>query len=119
MITSQQVRVTYMRLWRDDMTEYRQEKRIEGYLCRRVKAVGGYAMKITSPGMAGVPDRLVLIDGQARFVELKAPNGKASARQLAVHRKLERLGFPVRIINSKEQIDDFLEEVMPDEVPTA
>lgn len=101
------------------MTEYRQEKRIEGHLCRRVKAVGGYAMKFTSPGLSGVPDRLVLIDGRAWFVEIKAPNGKASARQLAVHRKLERLGFPVRIINSKEQVDDFLEEVMPDEVPTA
>lgn len=101
------------------MAEYRVERKIEKYLCDKVKQHGGYAMKITSPGMSGVPDRLVLIDGQARFVELKAPNGKASARQLAVHRKLERLGFPVRIINSREQVDAFLEEVMPDEVPTA
>ena len=85
----------------------------------RVKAAGGYAMKFTSPGLSGVPDRLVLIDGKARFVELKAPKGKASARQLAVHRKLERLGFPVRIINSKEQVDAFLDEVTPNEIPTA
>lgn len=101
------------------MTEYRQEKRIEQYFCEQVKQIGGYAMKITSPGLAGVPDRLVLFNGVAVFVELKAPTEEPKKRQKAVHRKLERLGFPVRIINSREQVDEFMKEVMPDEVPTA
>lgn len=91
--------------------EYRQERKIEKYLCQRVKAIGGYAMKITSPGLAGVPDRLVLFNGVAVFVELKAPEGKPTARQLAVHRFLYRLGFPVSVVNSKEMVDRFVQEV--------
>lgn len=113
------------------------ERSIERYLCQQVKAIGGYAMKFVSPGLAGVPDRLVLFKGQASFVELKAPGGRPTARQLAVHRFLEKLGFPVRVLNSTEQVDRFvyelhawswrieemslknqLEKVMQHEVPT-
>lgn len=91
--------------------DYRQERRIERYLCSRVKEIGGYAMKITSPGLAGVPDRLVLFNGVALFVELKAPEGRPTARQLAVHRFLYRLGFPVSVANSKEMVDRLVQEV--------
>ena len=91
--------------------EYRQEKRIEQYFCEQVKQIGGYAMKITSPGLAGVPDRLVLFNGVAVFVELKAPRGEPKKRQEAVHRFLYRLGFPVAVVNSKEMVDRFVQEV--------
>lgn len=92
-------------------TDYRQERKIEKYLCDRVKAIGGYAMKITSPGMAGVPDRLVLFNGVAVFVELKAPCGEPTARQRAIHRFLYRLGFPVAVINSKTMVNRLVQEV--------
>ena len=37
--------------------------------------MGGIALKFTSPGMAGMPDRLVLLpEGKIYFVELKAPD---------------------------------------------
>lgn len=91
--------------------DYRQERKIEQYLCKQIKQIGGYAMKITSPGMAGVPDRLVLFNGLAVFVELKAPTGKPSPRQLAVHRFLYRLGFPVAVVNNKETVNRFVQEV--------
>lgn len=91
--------------------EYRQEKSIEGYFCEQVKRIGGYAMKITSPGMAGVPDRLVLFNGVAVFVELKAPKKEPKSRQKAVHRFLYRLGFPVSVIDNKEMVDRFVQEM--------
>ena len=91
--------------------EYRQERKIEKYLCEQVKKIGGYAMKITSPGLAGVPDRLVLFNGVAVFVELKAPGEEPKKRQEAVHRFLYRLGFPVSVVSSKEMADRFVQEV--------
>ena len=49
------------------------EKFVEQKLVRAVKAMGGIAPKFTSPGMAGMPDRLILLpDGKMGFVELKA-----------------------------------------------
>ena len=91
--------------------EYRQERRIEQYLSTCVKKIGGFAMKITSPGMAGVPDRLVLVNGMAVFVELKAPGCKPTERQLAIHRYLKRLGFPVRVIDSMQGVDCLVREL--------
>lgn len=91
--------------------EYRQERRIENHLSSSIKKIGGYAMKIISPGMAGVPDRLVLINGMAVFVELKAPGCKPTERQLAIHRYLKRLGFPVRVIDSVHKVDCLVREL--------
>ncbi|MDO4281334.1 MAG: VRR-NUC domain-containing protein [Peptococcaceae bacterium] len=88
--------------------EYRQEKKIEQALCAKVKASGGVALKIVSPGFAGVPDRLVLRKGRANFVELKAPGQKPTPRQLAVHRLFAKWGFPVRIIDSLAAVDAFV-----------
>lgn len=91
--------------------EYRQERSVEKYLCAKMKDIGGYAMKITSPSMAGVPDRLVLFNGVAAFVELKALGAKPTARQIAVHRFLHRLGFPVCVADSKHKVDCLVREV--------
>ena len=91
--------------------EYRQERKIEQYLSSSIKKIGGYAMKITSPGMAGVPDRLILINRMAVFVELKAPGRKPTERQLAIHRYLGRLGFPVHVIDSMHGVDCLVREL--------
>lgn len=85
------------------------ERDIETYLRERVKATGGRAYKFTSPGNAGVPDRLVLFPGgKAAFAELKAPGKKPTALQLAQGRKISNLGFPVVVIDSKQGVDDFV-----------
>lgn len=39
------------------------ERQIEQTLAKAVKAAGGIAPKFTSPGFAGMPDRLVLMPG--------------------------------------------------------
>lgn len=71
------------------------------------------ALKFTSPGMAGMPDRLVLLPkGKAFFVELKAPGQDLRPIQIKRKEQLELLGFKVYVIDSYEKIDLFLQDVM-------
>ena len=88
------------------------EKAIEAKLVQAAKSMGGLAPKFTSPGLDGVPDRLVLLPGgKMVFIELKAP-GK-TLRPLQVRRKsqLESLGFLVYCIDRPEQIGGILSEI--------
>ncbi len=85
------------------------ERDVEAYLVKRVKELGGIAYKFTSPGRRSVPDRLVLwADGVAEFVECKAPGAKATPLQLREHDKLRALGFVVWVLDSKEEVDEFV-----------
>lgn len=53
------------------------EKTIERKFVAAVKAAGGLALKFTSPGFDGMPDRSVLLPGgKMAFVEVKAPGEK-------------------------------------------
>ena len=70
------------------------EQEIEMQLVRAVKKMGGRAVKFTSPGFDGMPDRLVLLPGgRCGFVEVKAPGKKPRALQLVRHEMLKALGF--------------------------
>lgn len=49
------------------------EKEIEKDLVKRVKALGGICLKLVSPSMDGLPDRMVFLPkSYFAFVELKA-----------------------------------------------
>ena len=88
------------------------EKTIETKLVKAVRAIGGLAPKFVSPGLDGVPDRLVLLPGgRIAFIELKA-EGK-TLRPLQVRRKkqLDALGFSVYCIDRPEQIGGILDEI--------
>lgn len=88
------------------------ESTIERKLVRAARKRGGLALKFVSPGMDGVPDRIVLLPhGKLAFVELKAP-GK-TMRPLQVRRKeqLEALGFSVYCVDGVEQIGGILDEI--------
>lgn len=96
------------------------EKSIEMYLCKLIKQKKGIALKLISAGMAGIPDRLVLLPkGKIYFVELKAPNKKPRPLQKYTHKLLKELGFKVYVIDSKAGVKAFLEEVLADEVYTS
>lgn len=93
------------------------EKTIEQKLVGAVRAAGGLAPKWVSPGLDGVPDRIILLPGgHMAFAELKAPGKKPRPLQEKRIGQLRRLGFPVYIIDSVEQIQTILKEVMPNEV---
>lgn len=89
------------------------ESKIENRLKKEVEKLDGLSLKFTSPGMAGVPDRLVLLPkGRIAFVELKAPGKKLRPLQLKRKEQLEDLGFKFYVIDSYKKIDEFLQEVM-------
>ena len=88
------------------------EKQIERKLVTAVKAAGGICPKFVSPGMDGMPDRLVLMPGgRMAFVELKAPGKKPRPLQVKRKRQLEALGFSVYCIDSTGQIEGVLNEI--------
>ena len=82
------------------------ESQVEQYLVRSLSSIQGLAWKFTSPGKAGVPDRLVLFKGHAFFVELKRPGGKPRALQKAIVKQIRHAGIKVYCISKKEQVDD-------------
>ena len=89
-----------------------QEKQIELKLKKEIEKIGGLSLKFTSPGMAGVPDRLVLLPkGVIVFIELKAPGKTLRPLQLKRKEQLESLGFKVYVIDSYEKIRLFIDEV--------
>ena len=91
------------------------ESFIEEKLIKAVKQNGGVCWKFTSPGTAGVPDRIVLMPkGHIAFVEVKAPGEKPRPLQLSRHRLLRRLGFQVYVLDALEDIDKIILEVKND-----
>ena len=86
------------------------EKALERLLIAAVKQAGGMALKFVSPGMAGVPDRLVLLpEGKLCFVEMKAPGEKPRQLQRLRHEQLRNLGFRVVVVDSVEGIREVME----------
>lgn len=85
------------------------EKQIEQKLAKRVKALGGIALKLNPLGMDGIPDRLILLPkGIAFFVETKAPGKKPRALQVNRMKQLERLGFSCFVLDDDKQIDEVI-----------
>lgn len=88
------------------------EKAVERKLVTEVKKRGGLCPKFVSPGLVGVPDRLVLFKGGLlAFVELKAPNKKPRPIQVKRIGQLKQLGFKVYVIDNVEMIGGVLDEI--------
>jgi hypothetical protein len=101
-----------MDLWNSKFGGYMREKHIEQRLVAAVRARGGLPLKFISPGMDGVPDRLVLLPGgMIAFIELKAPDKKMRPLQVKRKSQLEALGFLVYCIDDMDQIGGVLDEI--------
>ena len=88
------------------------EKSIESKLAAEVRKHGGLAPKFVSPGLDGVPDRLLLLpNGRMAFAELKAPGKQPRPLQKRRKRQLETLGFRVYVIDNIDQIGGVLDEL--------
>ena len=88
------------------------ESVIERNFVTEVKKRGGLAVKFVSPGLDGVPDRLVLFPGgKMAFVELKAPGKNMRPIQEKRARQLTALGFRVYCVDNKEMIGGVLDEI--------
>lgn len=97
------------------------ERTIEQYLDRQVAAAGGTTRKWVSPGHKHVPDRIVfwgshsrafdLTNNRNHFVETKAPGGEATPGQLREHNRLRGYGCTVKVLDTKEKIDRYVERM--------
>ena len=88
------------------------ERDIEKKLTKAVKDQGGMCPKLISPGMDGMPDRLVLMP-QARigFVEVKRPGVRLRPLQERRHAQLRSLGFLVLVLDDPEKIPEIVKEI--------
>ena len=88
------------------------ERDIEVKLRKSVEAQGGVCWKFTSPGTAGVPDRIILMPkGTIAFVEVKAPGEVPRKIQLKRHRQLRALGFRVYVLDDRNKIDEIIHRI--------
>ena len=90
------------------------ESKLERRLVREVERIRGRAPKWVSTGNRGVPDRLVILPGgRTIYVEMKAPGKPLEPLQARWAKILRNMGHQVYKIDSNEDIDKFIIEVMP------
>lgn len=87
------------------------ESTIERELKNRIDDLGGACLKWASPGNRGVPDRIVLYQGDVIFVELKRPGQKLRPLQDYQRRKFQELGVDVEVIDSMEGVEEFVQRI--------
>lgn len=86
----------------------KKEKSIEKRLVDGVKVLGGRCYKWVSPGNSGVPDRIVLLDGETIFVELKRDGGIVSPIQERQIQRIAKTGNQVEVIFGESGVENFL-----------
>ena len=98
------------------------EKVVEAYLVKQVKTVSctaqfdneivvltGTSYKFTSPMRRSVPDRICLFPkGLVVYVECKSLGEKPTDAQIREANRLRALGFLVISVDSKKQVDNFI-----------
>ena len=88
------------------------EKTVESKFTSAVTAKGGLAVKFTSPGFNGMPDRLVMFPGgRIAFVEVKTPGETPRPLQRLRIRTLRRLGFKAFVLDNPEQIGGIIDAI--------
>lgn len=87
------------------------EKSIEKYLVKRVEELGGKCIKYNNPGLVGYPDRICLFNGGLTiWVELKSKGGQIKPIQRVRINSLQIAGHNVHVCDSKEAIDEMLQQ---------
>ncbi len=89
------------------------EKTLEQKLVNETKNNKGLCLKLSCPGFAGMPDRLLLFSkSKIAFVEVKRKGQVPRPLQLSRHRLLKKLGFKVFVLDDKEQIKEIIENIL-------
>lgn len=85
------------------------ESAIETYLCEQVEARGGLCEKHVSPGLVGVPDRLITWPrGVMHLAETKAPGKKPRPSQVRDHQRRAKRGVTVYVLDTRPKVDTYI-----------
>jgi hypothetical protein len=97
---------------REKMRREKKEAEIEKLFNTLAKDKGGLSYKFTSPGHAGVPDRIAILpDGQVWFVELKvAKGGSVSKLQQKTIERMQAQNANVVVLRGETQVKSFWED---------
>lgn len=87
------------------------ENRVERHLNSEVLKLGGISRKWVSPGVAGVPDRIVIVKGHVWFVEVKTFDGQLSPIQSREIQRLKNHGASVHVVHGEMGVDTFIKLV--------
>jgi Holliday junction resolvase-like predicted endonuclease len=74
------------------------ERDIQARLIRKYQKEGYYVLRLVQVSKAGIPDLLLIKDGVASFVEVKARNGVISDKQRQRAIELREVGCSVRFV---------------------
>jgi len=85
------------------------ESDIETYLRDKTMQAGGLCLKFESPGFNGVPDRIVILNSNTVFVEVKAPGEKPRALQVKRIKQIKARGGKATFLDSKKAVDSLIE----------
>lgn len=88
------------------------ERDIENYLVKRCKEEDILIFKMVSPSNAGIPDRLLLCNGNYIFIELKKPGEKPRKLQIYMINKLKSYGAIVYVADTKKEIDKIINKIL-------
>lgn len=87
------------------------ESKIETYLKTQIKNIGGLCYKFKST-VNGVPDQLVIYEGNMYLVEVKRPNEIPRANQVHIHNEIQKRGVTVYTVDTTNKIDEFIRDVL-------
>ena len=89
------------------------ETKVEKYLDQCVRGLCGLTRKWVSPGVDGVPDRIVIIPGAGVwFVEVKTSDGRLSDCQKREHIRLKDAGANVVTVYGHDGVDEFIARLL-------
>lgn len=61
--------------------------------------------------LSGIPDLTILCNrGKCLFIELKTKKGRASKEQIAMHKRIEALGYSVRTFTSAKDVEEWIQK---------
>lgn len=85
------------------------ESDAEDELVGGAKRNGGLCFKLKFLGMAGAPDRLILMPGgRFFFVEVKKDDGTLEVSQRVLFPMIERLGFKIHVLHGLTEVKQFI-----------
>ena len=76
------------------------ERDIEKSACKQIRALGGLTRKMNGLGFRSWPDRLIIGNGFAFWIEFKRPGEEPTPLQKKLHKQLRKLGQKVYVLDS-------------------